>query len=922
MVNDQQFQEFLVTKRAVNKTESTHTSMGGITNQGSYSISDDELENFYDLYYQEVFVKGKHLSFTEANRELTPVKVDLDFKYKSANEERRYHHSHIKKIIGLYSEIVSEYYDLNLNDEDGNSPKLCFVMEKEKPTKLKGKDNLIKDGIHLMFPFLITKPEAQHIFREYVYKKLDPILDELKLENPYSDVHDVAVIQRNNWMMYGSKKPHGEPYKLTKIYQMETDPDNISEIENNYSNEALVRILSIRSHFIETPVTVAKLKEFQQKADNMKLKKNRLSNRKNKKVLSNITLDEEKLEEIKMYMECLSVERASERNSWIQVGWCLYNIGQGAESLLKLWIEFSKTAPEYELEAEENCVSEWSEMETNEEGLTEYSLIYWASKDNPEKTDLIKREITMTKIANSLKPIDNTGESIVDIAFAKDVNIAPEDVAGVLHKMYNKEYKLVGVRGKNGVYYHYDNHRWQQIDGHMLIREKIRTNIYEAYKKYIIGTIKESKTSNDEEVLTQARELLQDTKKLCKVINQLRNTSFKNNVMEEAKELFNDRTGEFLTRLDSKTHLMGFNNGVYDMRDNVFRKGHPDDWISMTTGIDYIDDYDWKDEEVIQVLDFINQILPDEEVREYVLTLLASFMVGGNNDEKFHIWTGSGGNGKSKLIELFELCMGDYACKLSISLLTTKRKGSNEAQPEVARTKGKRLAVLQEPDEQTRINVGLMKEMTGGDKLIARNLYEAPIEFKPQFSMILVCNHLPELPYDDEGTWRRVRAVEFKSKFVDAADWDKNDPYQFPKDVNLAKNFQNWKEPFMWILMQYLRIYQSEGIKEPKAVTSCTDSYRQQNDHFNEFYINHIHRGDEDDFMGINELNNVYVNLCFHNGEKPKRRKELQKYIDKKIGKVGERDGKKGWKGYILTEIETDQNDDLDMNSIGSVTSN
>ena len=67
-------------------------------------------------------------------------------------------------------------------------------------------------------------------YSEYVYKKLDPILDELKLENPYSDVHDVAVIQRNNWMMYGSKKPHGEPYKLTKIYQMDTDPDNIFRI--------------------------------------------------------------------------------------------------------------------------------------------------------------------------------------------------------------------------------------------------------------------------------------------------------------------------------------------------------------------------------------------------------------------------------------------------------------------------------------------------------------------------------------------------------------------------------------------------------------------------------------------------------------------------------------------------------------------
>lgn len=622
-----------------------------------------------------------------------------------------------------------------------------------------------------------------------------------------------------------------------------------------------------------------------------------------------------------MYIDCLSEERATERNSWIQVGWCLYNIGNGAEKLLNLWIEFSKKSTQYIDECDEVCMTEWNGMDTKEDGLTEYSLIYWASQDNPEKSDLIKQRITMTEIGKSLTPINKTGETTIDLAFEKEIVISPDHVAAVLHKMYSKDYKLVGLRGKTGVYYHYDNNRWQQIDGHMLIREKIRTNIYEAYKKYIFETIQKSKTSNDEEVQNQMNSWHNNTKKLSKVLNKLRDTSFKNNVMEEVKELFNDRTRTFLEKLDSKTYLLGFNNGVYDMRKNIFRKGYPDDWISMTTGIDYIDDYNWKDEEVIQVLDFINQVLPDEDVREYVLTLLASFMVGGNSNEKFHIWTGSGGNGKSKLIELFELCMGDYACKLSISLLTTKRKGSNEAQPEVARTKGKRLAVLQEPDEQTRINVGLMKEMTGGDKLIARNLYEAPIEFKPQFCMILVCNHLPELPYDDEATWRRIRAVEFKSKFVDTSDWDKNDPYQFPKDVKLAENFKYWKEPFMWVLIQYLKIFQSEGIKEPRAVTSCTDSYRQQNDHFSEFFVNHIHRGDDDDFMSLSSLNNIYVNLCHQNGDKAKKRKELQKYIDKKIGKMGESQGKKGWMGYVITEIETNENDDLDMNSMSDINS-
>ena len=60
--------------------------------------------------------------------------------------------------------------------------------------------------------------------------------------------------------------------------------------------------------------------------------------------------------------------------------------------------------------------------------------------------------------------------------------------------------------------------------------------------------------------------------------------------------------------------------------------------------------------------------MPDYDVREYVLTLLGSFLHGSNKNERFNIWTGTGGNGKSKLIELFEKSIGDYNCKLPISL--------------------------------------------------------------------------------------------------------------------------------------------------------------------------------------------------------------------------------------------------------------
>ena len=67
----------------------------------------------------------------------------------------------------------------------------------------------------------------------------------------------------------------------------------------------------------------------------------------------------------------------------------------------------------------------------------------------------------------------------------------------------------------------------------------------------------------------------------------------------------------------------------------------------------------------------LNQIFPDKDVKEYVLLLFASFLSGSTKNEQFHIWYGGGANGKSLLIELFQECLGDYACVLPITLLYT-----------------------------------------------------------------------------------------------------------------------------------------------------------------------------------------------------------------------------------------------------------
>ena len=116
-------------------------------------------------------------------------------------------------------------------------------------------------------------------------------------------------------------------------------------------------------------------------------------------------------------------------------------------------------------------------------------------------------------------------------------------------------------------------------------------------------------------------------------------------------------------------------------------------------------------EEINDVKTFMSQVLPIKPVRDYMYRLLSSFVCGKVKEQKFHIWTGCGGNGKSKLIELFRMGFGDYCCTLPVSLLTQKRGRAEGATPALAQTKGKRFACLQEPEGDETINVGLMKEL-------------------------------------------------------------------------------------------------------------------------------------------------------------------------------------------------------------------
>jgi len=831
-------------------SEFTHTSI--IKPSGAFYVPTDEMETFYEVY-KTALNNGEDLYLTEKHRDISPFLIDLDFKFEKKDDlNRMYSLDTIEKVIKAYAAKLGEYVETPDTFQ-------VYLLEKPLPSVDKG---LIKDGVHIIIPEIVTKTSVQFLVRKDLLPTMTEVFKHMNCVNSVEDIVDEAVIERNNWQMYGSKKPNCEPYKVTYKFLWNTQQQSLTPVELDI-RESFVEVLSIRNKFDSNNIKIEKqeiVKEFEKESTKHKKKMSNalqtsVNTRKNQI---------ENLEHVCRLVDILSEERANSYTDWISVGWCLRNIDH---RLLEKWVEFSKKSPKFE---EGGCEKRWNYM--RDDGLGMGTLNMWAKKDNPEQYAEIMKQDISTLIYNSR-------------------NETHYDIAKVVHFMFKHEFVCASI--KSNFWYQYRDSRWVSCDSGYKLNERLSTEVFRRYSSAASDYhARASATESD----TEQSIYSEIGKKLATIATKLKNGPFKENVMRECRSLF--YVDKFDEKLDSKCHLIGFENGVYDLEVKEFREGRPEDYISFTTGCNYID-YDGQNQFAKQMHKFLSSVLTKDHIREYVLLLLSSFLNGNIREERFHIWTGSGSNGKSKIIDLFEQSFGDYCCKFPVTLLTQKRAASNAANSELARAKGKRFAVLQEPSEDEKLNVGLMKELSGGDKIMARALFKEAFEFKPQFKMVLTCNHLPNVPSDDGGTWRRIRLVEFTSKFVQ--DPDPERPNEFPIDTDLSSKFVDWKEHFMSLLIEYYKKYTEAGsIREPEEVLKCTKEYQKNNDFYLEFKDDKI-EDNEMGFLSVNDAFSMFKYWQKENGSTVKiKKRDFLNALDKMCGKRATISRVEGWKGYRM----------------------
>jgi P4 family phage/plasmid primase-like protien len=519
-------------------------------------------------------------------------------------------------------------------------------------------------------------------------------------------------------------------------------------------------------------------------------------------------------EVVRKYLDILDPDRFTDRNKWLAVGYILRSINP---EYIDLWHYFSSKWENYD---ENQANVTWDSL-NSEYIYTIENLKYLAKIDNPEDYAELTKEIPNHDI-KYLRPFDNV-------------------LSKLIHRLYSEQFVCSDC--EHSVWYYFNGIRWKKENKSYNLRVKIINEVFTKIENYRRQLIKEG--ASDEII-----------KNYHNILSKL-GSGIKLNCLE--LEFYNSNFDKII---DQNKDLLGFENGVYDLIEGQFRKGRSSDYISLSTGYEFIE-YSPDHPLYIELFDLICKILPEPEVREFTLKSLASCLDGHNRDENFYIWSGknaSGGNGKSTIMDLHLKALGEYACISPVSLITGKRENASSANSALAAIRNKRCVIMQEPAATDQIQVDTMKALTGGDRISTRELNSSQIEFKPCAKIFMATNKLPGLSDSDGGTIRRLKITEFVSRFVENPNPDnlKRGIYEFKIDKELKSKLEHYDCVFMNILLNYYRLYKDESLKPPEAVIKVTKKFEADNNIIKQFIDENIVQGTSKDFITRDEIKGLF----------------------------------------------------------------
>jgi putative DNA primase/helicase len=147
----------------------------------------------------------------------------------------------------------------------------------------------------------------------------------------------------------------------------------------------------------------------------------------------------------------------------------------------------------------------------------------------------------------------------------------------------------------------------------------------------------------------------------------------------------------------------------------------------------------------------------------------------------------------------------------------------------LADLRGVRFILASEPEDGRRFNEGLLKQITGGEKIVARRMREDFSRFDSTAKLWIMGNHKPNIRGTDNAIWRRINLIPFNVTIP-----------KEKQDKDLWVKLEAEQEGILLWMEKGRRNWLKNGLNPPDEVLIATQEYRNEMDVIQDFINEHV----------------------------------------------------------------------------------
>lgn len=294
-------------------------------------------------------------------------------------------------------------------------------------------------------------------------------------------------------------------------------------------------------------------------------------------------------------------------------------------------------------------------------------------------------------------------------------------------------------------FYLYKDKFWQPSDLSVVV-----SIFWTEYQTNIFPLIANNKKKKVIEYTKALEEKADNAKELLRVVKRF----------EFFVQLSNKKVKEYIESISNccpripkiKYDKIPLQNGYIDMNDFSFNRINPYIYNRYVLQFNYLDNA--KKPEMF--LKFLNQILPDEETRDFLINWLAYLLVEGNYRQKALFLFGSGQNGKGVLSRIIQRLVGtDNYTSLTVNQLSSTKNYY------LSQLNNKLVNICPDSGDSDKIELDTFKILTGDDTVEVRPIYGKPFPLKYKGKLIYSVNKIPYFTAKDDAVMRRPEILNF-----------------------------------------------------------------------------------------------------------------------------------------------------------------